>query len=54
LIYPFFLEGVVAVPELNQDDRIHPTVEGVAVIVSRIMPVVEKLIDRVKGNRTVK
>jgi len=44
LFYPFFLEGVVAVPSLNQDDRIHPTREGVAEIVKRILPHVEKLI----------
>jgi len=54
LIYPFFLEGVAAIPGLNQDDRIHPTVEGVAVIVSRITPVVEKLIDRAKEKRSAK
>lgn len=38
--YPFFLEGVAANPALNQDDGIHPTAEGVAVIVENILPVV--------------
>ena len=28
LIYPFFLEGVAAIPDLNQDDRIHPQYGG--------------------------
>ncbi len=51
LLYPFFLDGVVADPKLNQDDRIHPTAEGIAVIVSRILPFVEKLIERVKENK---
>ncbi len=51
LFYPFFLDGVVADPALNQADRIHPTAEGVSIIVSRIMPTVEKLIARVKENR---
>lgn len=27
-LIPFLLDGVAAVPELNQDDRIHPTAEG--------------------------
>jgi acyl-CoA thioesterase I len=54
LIYPFFLEGVAAVPELNQDDRIHPNIDGVAIIVSRIAPVVEKLIARAIEKRAAK
>lgn len=28
VLIPFFLEGVAGVPELNQDDGIHPTEEG--------------------------
>lgn len=38
--YPFFLEGVAAMPALNQEDGIHPTREGIAVIVENILPVV--------------
>ena len=37
-LYPFFLDGVAAEPSLNQDDGIHPTAEGIAVIVERILP----------------
>ena len=37
-LYPFFLEGVAAVPSLNQADGIHPNAEGVSVIVSSIVP----------------
>jgi acyl-CoA thioesterase-1 len=44
LLYPFFLEGVAAKPELNQADQLHPTPEGVAMIVKGILPDVEKLI----------
>ena len=36
--YPFFLDGVAARRELNQADGIHPTAEGVAIIVARILP----------------
>ncbi len=46
VFYPFFLEGVAAVPALNQDDGIHPTAAGIDVIVERIMPDVEKLLVR--------
>jgi acyl-CoA thioesterase-1 len=44
LFYPFFLDGVAGDPKLNQADRIHPTPQGVAVIVARILPTVEKLV----------
>lgn len=44
LLYPFFLDGVAAHPKLNLGDGLHPTREGVAEIVTRIMPDVEKLI----------
>lgn len=45
--YPFFLEGVAARPELNLADGIHPTAQGIGLIVQRIMPYVEDLISRV-------
>jgi len=47
LLYPFFLDGVVMDPALNQGDGIHPTAPGIKVIVARILPSVEALIGRV-------
>ena len=47
VFYPFFLDGVAGTPSLNQDDGIHPTPEGVDVIVERIMPKVEVLLERI-------
>lgn len=44
LLYPFFLEGVAANAALNLEDGIHPTAEGVAVVVSGILPKVEELL----------
>ena len=44
LLYPFFLEGVAANPNLNLDDGIHPNAEGVAEIVERIRPMVETML----------
>ena len=46
LFYPFFLDGVAADPSLNLGDGIHPTREGVAVIVERMLPTVKELIER--------
>ena len=43
-LYPFFLDGVAANPELNLADGIHPNAQGVAEIVDRIRPTVEALI----------
>jgi acyl-CoA thioesterase I len=40
-LYPFFLEGVAADAKLNQADGLHPTAEGVDVIVKNILPSVE-------------
>lgn len=47
LLYPFFLEGVAGDPALNQPDGIHPNASGVQIIVARILPSVEALLDRV-------
>lgn len=44
LLYPFFLDGVAAQPELNLPDGMHPTAEGVGIIVEKILPTVEELI----------
>jgi len=40
-LYPFFLDGVATDPKLNQADGIHPTPQGVDIIVTRMMPTVE-------------
>src|SRR5438067_1862264 len=40
-LYPFFLEGVAADATLNQRDGLHPTADGVDVIVKNILPMVE-------------
>src|SRR5580692_9257684 len=40
-LYPFFLEGVAADAKLNQADGMHPTAEGIDIIVKNILPSVE-------------
>lgn len=51
ILYPFFLDGVAGVPALNLSDRLHPTAEGIAIIVERILPDVEALLTRIELDR---
>jgi acyl-CoA thioesterase-1 len=44
-LYPFFLDGVAGDALLNQGDGIHPTAEGVAIIVKNILPTVTDWLD---------
>jgi acyl-CoA thioesterase-1 len=44
-LYPFFLDGVAGEALLNQGDGIHPTEEGIAIIVERILPSVTDWLD---------
>lgn len=43
--YPFFLEGVAGDPALVLWGGLHPTAKGVRVIVDRIAPMVERVLD---------
>jgi acyl-CoA thioesterase I len=51
-LYPFFLDGVAGNARLNQADGIHPTAEGVDVIVKNVLPNVEAFIGAIAGNRS--
>jgi len=51
-LYPFFLEGVAADAKLNQADGIHPTAEGVDIIVKNILPAVEAVLGTISGQRS--
>lgn len=51
-LYPFFLEGVAADKRLNQADGLHPTTEGIDVIVRNILPTVEAFLGTVSGQRS--
>jgi acyl-CoA thioesterase-1 len=50
-LYPFFLEGVAADAKLNQADGIHPTPQGVDIIVHNIMPTVEAFLGPIRGQQ---
>ena len=51
-LYPFFLEGVAADARLNQADGLHPTADGVDVIVKNILPTVEAFLGTISGQRS--
>ncbi len=51
-LVPFFLQGVGGHPELNQDDGIHPTAEGYAIVAENVWKVLEPLL-RTQRNRRV-
>jgi acyl-CoA thioesterase-1 len=51
-LYPFFLQGVAADASLNQADGMHPTAQGVDVIVQNILPTVEAFLGSISGQRS--
>lgn len=49
-LYPFILDGVAAIEDLNQSDGIHPNEKGVKVIVKKLGPVIKKvMLENTKG-----
>jgi acyl-CoA thioesterase-1 len=48
VLYPFFLDGVAGERRLNLPDGLHPTADGVRVIVERILPTVERFLAGVR------
>src|SRR6266496_263820 len=51
-LYPFFLDGVAADAKLNQADGMHPTPEGVDIIVKNILPAVEAFLGTISRQRS--
>ena len=50
-LYPFFLDGVAADARLNQADGIHPTAEGVDIVVEKMLPTVEAFVRTIGEQR---
>ncbi|MBZ9939361.1 arylesterase [Mesorhizobium sp. BR1-1-16] len=48
ILYPFFLDGAAAQSTLLQADGLHPNAKGVALIVERMLPSVERLVGETK------
>jgi acyl-CoA thioesterase-1 len=51
-LYPFFLEGVASEAKLNQPDGLHPTAEGIDLIVKNILPAVEAFLGPILRQRS--
>jgi acyl-CoA thioesterase-1 len=51
-LYPFFLQGVAADAKLNQADGLHPTADGVDIIVKNILPMVEAFLGALPAQPT--
>ena len=47
-LIPFFLDGVAVSSTLNQADGIHPTGEGYRLIVEKVFPTLEPLLQRIQ------
>jgi acyl-CoA thioesterase I len=48
-LIPFFLDGVAGVPELNQEDGIHPTPEGHRMMARNLWPYLEPALREWRG-----
>lgn len=46
VFYPFFLDGVALDPDLNQPDGLHPNQKGVAIMVEKLWPYIEQLVNK--------
>lgn len=44
-LIPFLLEDVGGIPELNQEDGIHPTVEGQKIVANNVWVVLQKVLE---------
>ncbi|MFC5386923.1 arylesterase [Aquamicrobium segne] len=49
--YPFFLDGVAGEMSLLHEDGMHPSADGVRIMVEKIMPVVEQALAVFSGSR---
>ena len=46
ILIPFFLEGVAARADLNQEDGIHPTARGYTIVADTVLLYVEPLLEK--------
>jgi acyl-CoA thioesterase-1 len=51
-LYPFFLDGVATDAKLNQADGLHPTAEGIDVLVKNILPTVQAFLGAISVKRS--
>lgn len=51
-LIPFLLEGVGGRPELNQEDRIHPTAEGHKIVAENVWKVLKPVLEQVSSTES--
>lgn len=44
-LVPFLLDGVAGLPDLNQDDGIHPNAAGERIVARNVLPYLEKVVE---------
>ncbi len=49
-LYPFFLDGVVAVAGTQLEDGMHPNARGVGIMVERSLPAVERFLGEIQSS----
>jgi acyl-CoA thioesterase-1 len=45
-LIPFLLDNVAGIPELNQEDGIHPTVQGQKIVANNVWEVLEPVLTK--------
>ena len=50
-LIPFLLDGVAAMPDLNQNDGIHPTPEGQQIVAATVWEHLQPVLERVQAAR---
>ena len=50
-LIPFFLEGVAGIDQLNQQDRIHPNVEGTKLVAATVYRHLKPLLEKEKSRK---
>jgi acyl-CoA thioesterase-1 len=45
-LIPFFLEGVAGDDKLNQDDRIHPNIEGTKIVADTVYKYLKPMLEK--------
>jgi acyl-CoA thioesterase-1 len=51
-LVPFLLEGVGGKPELNQEDRIHPTAAGHEIVAENVWKILKPVLEGMNSGRT--
>lgn len=51
-LVPFLFEGVGGKPDLNQDDRIHPNVEGHRIVAENVWKILKPVLEKLNSEQS--